>query len=562
MITINQQKITLTTFKEANIKTIFIIAGACAAILMQGFSGGSASGEAAASSGADDLISMARSGVDEEVLQTYIESSQKTYDLSADDIITLKDLGVSSKVIRAALVHGRQVDTAEAREEIKEAANDTAAAPPVLSASAVVPPSDSPTMSFFYESLAPYGNWVNIDGQWCWQPNAEVVNPEWAPYFNRGHWVYSDWGWCWVSDYSWGWAPFHYGRWLHHRTHGWCWVPGTEWGPAWVSWRMGDQYCGWAPLPPNTRYVENEGWYFGASRAGVDFEFNLTPDEYHFVPTGHFCDAHPWGHTVPSVRADEAYRRTSFVKNGYSYDRGHFVNRGLPVEVVSKAANRKITAVPIVSRNLSPGQPIQHAQMRNNGLVVYKPAISPAARENPEAVNARLQRTSARATPPAQDFAKRQQDAIAQTVQRQSAAAQNAIKEKADLEKAAQAEADAKKRAALQAEADVRTMRAQQAQAHVAQIKAWTPPKAPPAMPQSKVVQQPAPEKQEQVRTLVQAQVQQEAREEQQRQKTMEEMVRAPRVEQPRAAPPPKVEQKNNNVQNNNAPRGREPEKR
>jgi hypothetical protein len=27
-------------------------------------------------------------------------------------------------------------------------------------------------------------------------------------------------------------------------------VPGIEWAPAWVSWRVGGGYCGWAPLAP------------------------------------------------------------------------------------------------------------------------------------------------------------------------------------------------------------------------------------------------------------------------------------------------------------------------
>ena len=33
---------------------------------------------------------------------------------------------------------------------------------------------------------------------------------------------------------------------------GWVWVPGYTWAPAWVSWRYGDGYAGWAPLPPDS----------------------------------------------------------------------------------------------------------------------------------------------------------------------------------------------------------------------------------------------------------------------------------------------------------------------
>ena len=34
---------------------------------------------------------------------------------------------------------------------------------------------------------------------------------------------------------------------------GWCWIPGTTWGPAWVNWRWGGGYVGWAPMAPARR---------------------------------------------------------------------------------------------------------------------------------------------------------------------------------------------------------------------------------------------------------------------------------------------------------------------
>ena len=33
-------------------------------------------------------------------------------------------------------------------------------------------------------------------------------------------------------------------------------MPGDEWGPAWVDWRRGDDYVGWAPLPPDDAIYE------------------------------------------------------------------------------------------------------------------------------------------------------------------------------------------------------------------------------------------------------------------------------------------------------------------
>jgi len=91
--------------------------------------------------------------------------------------------------------------------------------------------------------------------------------------------VLTEFGWTWVSDYSWGWAPFHYGRWIVIVGHGWCWVPGTIWGPAWVAWRAGDGFVGWAPLPPRgvsvaVTYGGHSGWRF--SRAA-----DLAPTDTH-----------------------------------------------------------------------------------------------------------------------------------------------------------------------------------------------------------------------------------------------------------------------------------------
>src|SRR5688572_32433779 len=41
----------------------------------------------------------------------------------------------------------------------------------------------------------------------------------------------TDDGWFWDSDERFGWATYHYGRWINHRYYGWVWVPGTEWAP-------------------------------------------------------------------------------------------------------------------------------------------------------------------------------------------------------------------------------------------------------------------------------------------------------------------------------------------
>ncbi len=65
----------------------------------------------------------------------------------------------------------------------------------------------------------------------------------------------TEYGWTWLSDYPWGWAPFHYGRWDFDNSFGWFWIPGNEWGPAWVTWRRANGYYGWAPMSPGINLI-------------------------------------------------------------------------------------------------------------------------------------------------------------------------------------------------------------------------------------------------------------------------------------------------------------------
>ena len=108
----------------------------------------------------------------------------------------------------------------------------------------------------FREALSPYGEWVQSPqyGQ-VWVPSQSVVGTDFTPYYTGGRWTYTDYGWTWTSEHSWGWAPFHYGRWTVLPGYGWIWVPGRIWGPAWVHWRSGGGYVGWAPLPPRGMIV-------------------------------------------------------------------------------------------------------------------------------------------------------------------------------------------------------------------------------------------------------------------------------------------------------------------
>src|SRR5215469_2796737 len=123
----------------------------------------------------------------------------------------------------------------------------------------------------FYAPLSAYGQWVDVGsfGR-CWRP--AQVDADWRPYAN-GHWELTDNGWYWESDEPWAWATYHYGRWETTPDYGWVWVPQTEWAPAWVSWRSGDGYVGWAPMP--------------VERPGISIDVAIAPATFCFVEEAH-----------------------------------------------------------------------------------------------------------------------------------------------------------------------------------------------------------------------------------------------------------------------------------
>jgi hypothetical protein len=103
----------------------------------------------------------------------------------------------------------------------------------------------------FEAALAAHGTWTNTASLGrVWFPSVAETGAAFVPYATRGRWVLTEYGWTWISDWSWGWAPFHYGRWAVLPGRGWCWIPGTLWGPGWVAWRVGRAYVAWAALPP------------------------------------------------------------------------------------------------------------------------------------------------------------------------------------------------------------------------------------------------------------------------------------------------------------------------
>jgi hypothetical protein len=119
------------------------------------------------------------------------------------------------------------------------------------------------------EELDRYGRWQQTAEYGAlWVPYG--VAPGWVPY-STGRWAWvRPWGWTWVDEAPWGFAPFHYGRWVYFGGS-WCWAPGYRvmrpvFAPALVAWVGGPNFSlslnfgggpavGWFPLAPREVYV-------------------------------------------------------------------------------------------------------------------------------------------------------------------------------------------------------------------------------------------------------------------------------------------------------------------
>ncbi len=164
------------------------------------------------------------------------------------------------------------------------------------------------SLQVFYDELQPYGTWMH-HGQYgyVWMPS---VDRSFVPYGTNGYWINTEYGNTWVSDYSWGWAPFHYGRWFFDDFYGWMWVPDTTWGPAWVAWRSGGGYYGWAPLMPGFGIHLTFGYY------------NRIPHHYwNFVPYRYVTYRHVYRHCVPRPRVVNIINHTTIITHNHTDNR-------------------------------------------------------------------------------------------------------------------------------------------------------------------------------------------------------------------------------------------------
>ena len=231
---------------------------------------------------------------------------------------------------------------------------------PIIVTVGSVTPAYAQVSAEFQAALEPYGSWQPHPrfGE-VWVPYD--LPPGWRPY-TYGRWVYTDdWGWYWVSDAQeadWGWVAFHYGRWAHDRRLGWFWIPGDEWGPAWVDWRRGDDYVGWAPLPPDE----------------IVYEYDNDPAYWIFVQPRYLVAPRLRTYVLPPERTIVVINRTVIVNRTMRIEQAQnrtriAVNPGIAPGIVAAAARQPVQTFRVQPRVVAGTQGVAGAvQVRPQDL--------------------------------------------------------------------------------------------------------------------------------------------------------------------------------------------------
>ncbi len=236
-------------------------------------------------------------------------------------------------------------------------------------------------LGFFYDDLAPYGNWIERPSYgWVWTPSA--VATSWRPYEN-GHWVWTDAGWTWITDEPYGWATYHYGRWYDDPEIGWSWVPGDTWGPSWVSWQEGGDYVGWAPLPPGV----NVSVGFSSGYGG--YAYGIAPQDYAFVPERNFLAPNVATYFVGPQDVGAIYGRTRNCTN-YRFNGGQVFNQGVPIDHIQRFAGR-VPQYQVADLGYGQGKSWRQPRFEGNRVAMFRPQIQKTGRIAPP-----IQRAAAR----------------------------------------------------------------------------------------------------------------------------------------------------------------------
>jgi FecR protein len=214
--------------------------------------------------------------------------------------------------------------------------------------------------------LDEYGAWRQTPAYGpVWVPTA--VAPGWAPY-STGHWAWvAPWGWTWVDDAPWGFAPFHYGRWVSFGGY-WGWAPGPYYArpyyaPALVAW-------------------------FGGPGFGIGFGFGFGGG-FGWCPLGFGEPFFPWYHASPgyfrnvNINNTHITNITNITNNYYNNRNGASLYGRNGIQMPRYARTGALTAVP--RNTLERGLPVSASAARTSpnalrnlsAASISRPDVSP-----------------------------------------------------------------------------------------------------------------------------------------------------------------------------------------
>ncbi len=159
-------------------------------------------------------------------------------------------------------------------------------------------------------------------------------------------------------------------------------MPGYQWAPAWVSWRYGGGYCGWAPLPPETfigvEFGNPGAFHFGGD---VDVSFGIGAGCYNFVAVGDFGERNYRGHFIDHSRNFAIINNTTNItnininrNNGGAGGAFRGVSVGGPqLSTINAHSRQHVQTVQLAAAN-QPGR----STLQGNTLAVYAPHVNAA----------------------------------------------------------------------------------------------------------------------------------------------------------------------------------------
>lgn len=341
---------------------------------------------------ASNVLQLVNTGLAMPLLRHQIIRNERAYNLTPEDLVWLKNQGVPDELFTVINRHDnevrqlarraaeRQAQAVAKAREVAKLKKELEAAKKALAkknAQAAGNPKqvrkDLPLqVRPFYEELEPHGAWIKHQRYGLvWQPKVVRQKADWRPYNDNGRWLATDQGWYWHSEYPWGWAVFHYGRWAFEKNLSWIWVPDTIWGPSWVTFRLNGDYVGWAPLPPGAIPMRQQGVFYNGRPVDRGFNYGLGANYYSFVPSMHVFHPSLSMFVVSQPRVRLFFRGTTPINNIVIGSNWFVWNYGIPISRVASYSPQPVRLATVQSARRDFGSSV----LAGGLTTVFRPSI-------------------------------------------------------------------------------------------------------------------------------------------------------------------------------------------